>query len=179
MAGMRGERVAAQAEHQMRNDSPGNPSGALHKHVGYGFTPRNTVLHCIGEGDGWIQMCSGNRPKSQNESDQHRAGRNRIRKQSNSDVAGCQTFTHDAGADHSSNEECATQEFSRQSGTQVEFHWWPILSISFLIASLLMVARGRQRNRLMRSSSVTNASRYARLISSAGPRTRAGSATAQ
>src|ERR1700683_4544995 len=90
-----------------------------------------------------------------------------------------QTLAHYARPDFGSNKEPAVYKLSGQSGAQILFYSWPILPISFLIASLSIVARRRQRNRTMRRSRVMKASRYARLISSAVPRTAAGAGTPQ
>jgi len=56
-----------------------------------------------------------------------------------------QTLAHDARPDCGSNKEPAAYKLSGQSGTQIEFYSWPILSISFLIASLSIVARGEAK----------------------------------
>jgi hypothetical protein len=76
----------------MRDNRSGNSSGASHTHVRHCFGPRNTVLNRVGECNGWVQMCAGDQPKRQNESDQSRASRNRIRKQSNGEVSTRQPF---------------------------------------------------------------------------------------
>jgi hypothetical protein len=112
-----------QPEHQVRNDRPANSSYTLHKHVRHCFGPGNTVLNCVSKRDGWIQVCARNRTKRQNESDQCRTSRNRVRKQCDGDVPARQPFTHDAGPDYGSDKEPATYKLSRQSGADVELHW--------------------------------------------------------
>jgi hypothetical protein len=55
-------------------------------------------------------------------SDQGCASRNSVRKQSDGAVSTRKPLSHDAGADYGSHEECAPQEFSCESGAELEFH---------------------------------------------------------
>ena len=81
------------------------------------------MLNCVSERDGWIQVCARNRAKRQDESDQGRPRRNRVRKQCDGDVPARQTFPHDARSNYGRDKEPATYKLSRQSGAEVEFHW--------------------------------------------------------
>ena len=80
------------------------------------------MFNCVGKSDSWIQVCARNRSKRENESSQCRAGRNRVRKQSNGDIPTCQPLAHYARPNHRSNEEGGTKKFSGEPGAQFEFH---------------------------------------------------------
>jgi hypothetical protein len=78
-------------------------------------------------------------------------------------------------------EDCSFKSHHRtyQAGRQAKSHWWPILSISFLMASRSRPGKGRDRNRLILRSRRKNASRKALSICSMVPCAAAGSGTPQ
>jgi hypothetical protein len=62
------------------------------------------MLDGICDRHGWIEVCARDWAECQDEGNQRSAGCDGIREQGDCDVASCETFSHDAGADHSGNE---------------------------------------------------------------------------
>ncbi len=69
----------------------------------------------------------------------------RVREQCNGDIPACQPFAHDAGANHSSNQERAAHELSRQSCAQVEISLTPDLIDLFLDCQLIDGRQGEAK----------------------------------
>jgi hypothetical protein len=85
-----------QAEHQVRGGDAGEAAGDLREDISRNFSPRQTTLRCIRDGDDRIKMSAGNWPECQNQGHQRRAGGQSVSQQSDGDVAIRQTLAHDA-----------------------------------------------------------------------------------
>jgi hypothetical protein len=55
--------------HIRRSDSNEGPS-ELRAEIGWHVAPRKALLGRVGQGNGWVEVCSGNRSKSQNQRDE-------------------------------------------------------------------------------------------------------------
>ena len=69
-------------------------------------------MRSVGQRDGRVEVRSRNRPEGENQRDQHGAGGERIGQQRDGDVAAGQPLAHDAGADHSRQQEGRPERLS-------------------------------------------------------------------
>src|SRR3984885_4462499 len=163
----------------MRRHGPQDPTGKLRCDVHRYFPPGNSAFDGIGKRYGRIEVCAGDRSKCKDKGDERSPGCDGVGKQRDRSISGGQTLAHDAGAHYCCHKKRCAKKFGREPARERRRHCWPILSISFLIASLSRACRGRLRNRLILRSSMKNASRNAFSICSGVPVTAAGSGTPQ
>src|SRR5260370_33070934 len=150
----------------MGGDRSTDSARYLRKNVVRSLPPRDSTFHRVGERHNGIEMRSGDRAKRENERHERGTGGNRVCKQGNRDVSARQPLPHDSRSDHRRHQEKCAQIFGHGPAREGGLHCCPMRSISFLIASWSRLARGRDKNRLILRSSITNASRNARSSSS-------------
>jgi hypothetical protein len=114
----------------MCNARPGNSAGDLSNGVRRTILPAESASYCVSQTDNGIKVCSGDRLASANQCNQCRAGRNRVREQSDRHVSTSQTFAHDSRAYNRSHKKRRPDELRCQPHRQGEFHWRPMLAIS-------------------------------------------------
>src|SRR5437016_2614346 len=124
-------------------------------------------------------MCARYWSQREDQYYEHRSRGECIRQQRQRNIPASQLFSHNSRAYDCRQKESSSQEFSHRAGTQREIHCWPILSIFCLSASRSRLAKGRERNKLIRRSSMKKALRKARSTSSVVPSTAAGSGMPQ
>src|SRR5208282_5765853 len=108
-------RKHGQTEHQMSGDHSGEGTSELREDVYWSLAPRETAHPCVSERDGGVQMSAGDWLEGEDERDECRAGRNRIRQKRDGHIATGETVGHDAGADDSREQEQGSAEFGDDS----------------------------------------------------------------
>src|SRR5882762_2233529 len=124
-------------------------------------------------------MRAGNRTEGENQRNERRAGCRGIGKQSQRNISAGKPLRHDPRTENGGHEKRSPEKFRCGAPRERTFHWCPMPSISFWMASWPRVERGKDIKRLILRSRIMNALRNARSISSGVPCAAAGSGTPQ
>ena len=121
----------------------------LRDNVGRDFAPAQLAADGFGQADRRIEMRARDRAEDEDEHDEPRAGSKRIAEQRNRDVAACQAFAHDAGADDDGEQKGGAERFGRQATGEIHAVF-PISRTAFSSFILSREANGRLTNMQMR-----------------------------
>src|SRR4029078_13204370 len=90
----------------------------LRRYVARNVTPRDATFKSFRHGHNGIEVSTGDAPESQDESDQHCPGWNRVRQKSKGEISARELFRHDAGTDNRSNQKSGACKFGDGTLTQ-------------------------------------------------------------
>src|SRR5262249_23540590 len=103
-----------QLEHEMRSPDTDQCSHELGSNIVQGVRPGNLATKTEGECYSGVEVGAGNWAEDQDQHDQDGAGRKRIAKQCERNIATCKLGTHDPGADHGREQEGGAQRLRKQ-----------------------------------------------------------------
>ena len=137
--------IQRKPEHCVRcysaRDAPENLSGDVEGSI----APADSTFQCVGKRNHRIQMCAGNCAEREYQRHKRRARSDRIGQQSHRHIAAREPLRHDARTDHGGHQKRSAQKLRRIERPRLDFIAWPIRSISFWMASLSRLARGRRK----------------------------------
>jgi hypothetical protein len=98
LAGVLGQREDRLPEHQVAQPYTDDRAGDLRSDVPTDLTPRKATLGRICDRDGGVEVCTRDGTEREEKRDKHRACRERICKERQTDIPAGESLTHDAGA---------------------------------------------------------------------------------